>query len=111
MSTPPSAPDCPEPLRSWLAQAAQSGALDLHVVADHPPVLRLHGELRELDEPPLDRETVQCLLVPLCPHHAMDRFQADKNVDFAFELTADGQRRRFRRTTSLPASRWAAVSA
>lgn len=96
MNTSASNSTCLDPLRSWLARAAESGASDLHVVVQHPPALRLHGELRELDEPPLDRETIQRLLTPLCPQHALDRFQAEKNVDFAFELTADGPTRRFR---------------
>ena len=96
MNTPPVAPHCPDALHRWLAHAAEAGASDLHVVPDHPPVLRLHGELQELDGPPLDRDTVAGLLVPLCPEHSMRRFQAEKNVDFALELTADGQKRRFR---------------
>ena len=87
---------CPDPLRSWLAQAAESGASDLHLVAAHPPVLRLHGELRELNEPPLDSEMVRGLLESICPAHAMTRFRADKNVDFAFELSGPDQRHRFR---------------
>ncbi|NLF68296.1 MAG: PilT/PilU family type 4a pilus ATPase [Candidatus Anammoximicrobium sp.] len=87
---------CPDPLRSWLVRAAEAGASDLHVVVHHPPVLRLHGELQELDEPPLDRETVHGLLTPLCPQYALARFQADKNVDFAFEVTQEDRNRRFR---------------
>ncbi len=96
MNTSPATPPCPDSLHNWLARAAELGASDLHVVPDHPPVLRLHGELQELDGPPLDRDTVAGLLVPLCPEHSMRRFQAEKNVDFALELTADGQKRRFR---------------
>ncbi len=87
---------CPGTLSGWLLQAAQTGASDLHLVADHPPVLRLHGELMALTDQPLDSETVRSLLTPLCPAHAIDRFRQDKNVDFAFELPTDGQRQRFR---------------
>jgi len=87
---------CPEPLRNWLAHAAEAGASDLHLVVAHPPVLRLHGELRALDEPPLDAPTVQGLLEPLCPPHALACFRTDKNVDFAFELGGPGRTHRFR---------------
>jgi twitching motility protein PilT len=59
-------------------------------------MLRLHGDLVELSEQPLDSDTVRGLLTPLCPEHAMDRFRADKNVDFAFALTGDEQGQRFR---------------
>lgn len=89
-------PVCPEPLRCWLAAAADAQASDVHLVADHPPVVRLHGELRALDNPPLARQALEALLVALCPAHAMARFQADKNVDFAFELPDREQRHRFR---------------
>ena len=89
--------NCPDPLRDWLGSAVEAGASDLHVVADHPPVLRVHGELQELDQvSPLDAETVHGLLTPLCPPHAMERFEADRNADFAFRLTQGKQAHRFR---------------
>jgi twitching motility protein PilT len=87
---------CPEPLSGWLLQAAQSGASDLHVLAGYPPVVRLHGQLSELSDELLDSQTVSRLLTALCPHHAVDRFREDKNVDFAFELTSESIRQRFR---------------
>jgi twitching motility protein PilT len=87
---------CPEPLAGWLAAAAQSGASDLHVVAHHPPVLRLHGQLQALDVDPQPGDAIASLLESLCPPHAMARFQAEKNVDFAFELAIQGQPQRFR---------------
>jgi len=87
---------CPAPVQAWLAQAVEAGSSDLHVVVAHPPVLRVHGELRELDGAPLDGETVRALLTPLCPPHAMDRFRADKNIDFSLQLPLGGQLQRFR---------------
>jgi len=96
MSTTQRDPVCPDRVRSWLAQAVEAGASDLHVVVDHPPVLRVHGELRPLDEAPLDAKATRGLLAPLCPAEAMDRFRADKNVDFSLELPIEDRRRRFR---------------
>jgi len=62
----------------------------------------LHGELRNWTVPRWDRETVQGLLEPICPSHAMTRFRADKNVDFAFpRLAAQNQTHRFRATYFL----------
>ncbi len=88
---------CPDQLRGWLVSAVEAGASDLHVVVDHPPVLRVHGDLQELDQvPPLEGETVRELLVPLCPPHAMVRFQDDRNADFAFRLTHGERAYRFR---------------
>ena len=71
------------------------------MVSGYPPVLRVHGELRQLDSAPLDADAVRELLVQLCPPHAMERFRAERNVDFALELTLRGQRAAVsRRTTS-----------
>lgn len=88
---------CPSQLRDWLAIAAELTASDLHLVANHPPVLRLHGELQPMDHvAPLDGPTIRALLTPLCPAHATERFMADRNTDFAFQIEADGQKHRFR---------------
>ncbi len=87
---------CREPLSDWLLQAAESGASDLHVLAGHPPIVRFHGRLTELTDQPLDGAVVAELLTTLCPPHAIQRFQEDRNVDFAFELPTEGTRRRFR---------------
>ena len=86
----------PDPLRDWLTRAVEVGASDLHVVAGYPPVLRVHGELRELQPTALGRDAVRELLVELCPRHAMDRFEADRNCDFALELALRGKAMRFR---------------
>ena len=96
MSDPQAHPVCPDQLRTWLTAAVEAGASDLHVVAGHPPVLRVHGQLRQLDATPLQGPSVRRELEPLCPPHAMKRFQNDKNADFAFELDVQDQAHRFR---------------
>jgi len=84
------------PLHDWLTQAIEAEASDLHVVPGYAPVLRVHGELRALESPALDGEAARQLLVPLCPAHAMDRFLAERNVDFALELVLREKPQRFR---------------
>jgi len=96
MSTIEPNPGCPTPLRDWLAKAAEAEASDLHVVAGYPPVLRVHGELHQLQPDALAPETVRGLLVELCPEHAMVRFEADRNADFALELPLGQRSQRFR---------------
>jgi twitching motility protein PilT len=87
---------CPEQLRQWLTKAVAAEASDLHVVSGYPPVLRVHGELKELDGAALDGDVVAGMLVPNCPAHAIERFRAERNADFALELMLDGQCQRFR---------------
>jgi twitching motility protein PilT len=86
----------PERLRSWLARAVASEASDLHLIAGHPPVLRLHGDLTELAEPRLQTGEVHELLCALCPPDSFARLQAQKNVDFSFDADLSGRTRRFR---------------
>ena len=87
---------CPEPVRRWLADAVALGASDLHLVASHPPIYRVHGELRESEESPLDGAGLHALLSPLCPEEAMQRFVAEKNTDFSLELPVNRRDQRFR---------------
>ncbi len=88
-------------LRRWLEWAVQVGASDLHVVAGHPPVVRLHGDLTELPEPPVTEAEAEPLLLSACPHDAAERLQHQKNADFSFECVVDGKPARFRATLFL----------
>jgi twitching motility protein PilT len=90
------APCVLEKLRAWLSHAVEAGASDLHLIVGYPPVLRLHGDLTELAEPPLDGEETHRLLSALCAPDALDRLKAQKNVDLAFDLVLNGQSNRFR---------------
>ena len=86
----------PEKLRAWLGRAVQTGASDLHLIAGYPPVLRLHGELIELQEPPLEAVETQAVLSSLCSAEALARLESQKNIDFSFELACAGHMSRFR---------------
>src|SRR5437868_1336495 len=85
-----------EPLRGWLQRAIADGASDLHLIPGYPPVLRLHGDLTELREPPVDGEELSRLLTALLPAAARDRLLAQKSVDYSFDLAVGGEGRRFR---------------
>jgi twitching motility protein PilT len=87
---------CPEPVRGWLIEAAEAGASDLHLVVGYPPVLRLHGRLKELEHPLLDGESMRHLLAPLCPKPIFERFLSEMNADFSLELKMRGRLQRFR---------------
>ena len=91
----------PDPLRGWLIRAVEVGASDLHVVVGHPPTLRVHGLLTRLgdaatDIRPLTETDVQAVLGPLLPAVISDRFAAEKNADFAFQIELEDSTQRFR---------------
>jgi twitching motility protein PilT len=85
-----------EKLRGWLTRAVERGASDLHLIAGYPPVLRLHGDLIELKEPPLDGQEMQALLGSLCRPDSRLRLHEEKNVDLSFGLEVAGRTVRFR---------------
>jgi twitching motility protein PilT len=89
-------PNVPAEIQEWLGRAVLDGASDLHLAAGHPPVLRLHGELAALPGGPLAGERLRHLLTTLCPTKAAGRLEAEKNIDFSFDLTITGLRHRFR---------------
>lgn len=89
-------PPAGDKVRDWLGRAIAAGASDLHLVAGYPPVLRLHGDLIELEEPPLTGEVTEHLVRALCSPDAFARLQAQKDIDFSFELAVGGRFCRFR---------------
>jgi twitching motility protein PilT len=117
------APPIAAKLRAWLTRAVDLGASDLHLIAGHPPVVRLHGDLTELREPTLGTAETAELLTSLCSPDALARLYSQKNVDCSFELTIDDRPGRFRANlfhasgqlagcirvvpTSIPAFEWA----
>jgi len=89
-------PTVPNRVRTWLARAIEVGASDLHLIADHPPVLRLHGDLTEIHEPPLSADDTRTLLAELCSADSLARLEQSKSVDFSFDLPIDNGVHRFR---------------
>ena len=83
-------------IRTWLAEAVRSGASDLHLVPGHPPVLRVHGLLRVLDEPPLTDEQLRPLLKSICPDAFSRQFEKTGDVDFSLQMSIDDSSHRFR---------------
>jgi len=86
----------PERLHAWLARAVQDGASDLHLTVGYPPALRLHGDLTELPEDPLEGEELDVLLGALCPPDGRDRLRDERDADFSLQLSLDGEPARFR---------------
>jgi twitching motility protein PilT len=86
----------PDPIRDLLARAVEMGASDLHLIAGYPPVLRVHGDLMELGEPPFDGEELKPMLSALCTGDTLARLNSQKSIDFSFGLVMRGKVTRFR---------------
>lgn len=70
---------------SWLADAVQQDASDVHLVAGYPPVLRVHGALQPLPSEPVPAEMLRTVIESVCPPELLPRFHEKKNLDFAYE--------------------------
>ena len=98
----------PDRLRAWLTKAVDVGASDLHLTADYPPALRLHGELTELREPALSGPDLDRLLSELGPTDVQNRLREERDADFSLELDLDGRPARFRAHLFVAGGRLAA---
>ena len=66
--------------------AIEQGASDLHLSAGQPPMVRLHGELRRVDLPPLSSEEAHRLIFDVMGDGQRRAFQRDLECDFAYRL-------------------------
>jgi twitching motility protein PilT len=86
----------PDELRGWMEYAVASGASDLHLVPGYPPVVRKHGDLTELPDPPLDPDELQSMLRAICSPEAFSRLVSRTDIDFSFGADVAGSVIRFR---------------
>ena len=71
----------------------EEGASDLHIHTLAPPVLRIHGEMTQLDGPVLTPEDTEYLMKAITSEVNQQKLQQDGTADFGF---AFGDRCRFR---------------
>jgi twitching motility protein PilT len=68
--------------------AKDNDASDIHLIAGHPPVMRVHTVMTAMDFPVLTNEDCLKFLTQMAPKEAQERFVANKDADFSF--FADG---------------------
>ena len=96
---PPSAPQQATPVRSTedLAEfrkaidtlfrtMVDSGASDLHLRANEPPMLRLHGELTRMEQAPLGPERLEKMLLSIMTQKETGEFRETCDTDWAYEI-------------------------
>ena len=69
-----------------LAFVVKSKASDLHLSPGNPPVIRVNGEVRRLNQPPLDHREVHALVFDVMNDGQRKVFQETLECDFAFEV-------------------------
>jgi len=69
-----------------LRQLVEQGGSDLHLRCTEPPILRRHGEMVRLDEPPLDDATLVRMLQVIMPERNRREYAETNDTDFAYEI-------------------------
>ncbi len=78
-------------IEELLTLAAARGASDLHLSAGMPPLLRVDGDIRPLDRPPLAATDVRAMVRAVMGEERRRAFAGSAEVDFACTLP-DGAR-------------------
>lgn len=69
-----------------LAFSVKNGASDLHVSAGMPPLIRVDGDIRRINVPPLDHEQVHDIIYDIMNDKQRKEYEENLECDFSFEL-------------------------
>jgi twitching motility protein PilT len=86
---PPSGP--PFNFKAVLQQMVQQNASDLHLKVGRPPVLRVNGDLVQVEMPPLRPEDLKALAEQIMTPRQVKEFTEQKESDFAIGVPGIGR--------------------
>ncbi len=73
-------------IRDLLEETIKLGASDLHLCANSPPVVRVDGEIKFLDYPPLKGEDTKRLIYSLLTDRQRVEFEENLELDFSISI-------------------------
>jgi len=73
-------------LDELLHKVVEVDASDLHLKADNPPIMRIHGDLQRLPEPPISTEEHQKMLLGILNDERRDRLFNFKECDLSYAI-------------------------
>ncbi|CAN5907210.1 MAG: type IV pilus twitching motility protein PilT [Gemmatimonadota bacterium] len=78
-------------LRAALESVVRRGASDLHLKAGRPPMLRIDGELRPMELPPLRHEDLKRAAEQILTPRQREHFERQKELDFSVGVQGLGR--------------------
>src|SRR6188768_1721928 len=69
-----------------LAFSAKQGASDLHLSAGLPPMIRVDGDVRRINLPPLEHREVHALVYEIMNDKQRKDYEEFLETDFSFEI-------------------------
>jgi twitching motility protein PilT len=67
-----------------LKAAYENDASDVHLIANHPPMIRVHTVMTPMDFPVLSAETTRRMFEEMAPREAVATFERQKDADFSY---------------------------
>ncbi len=71
----------------FLRQAVAAGASDIHISEGQPPAIRVAGQMRRIDMPPISSDDMDMTVRTIAPAHLQDRISRFCDLDFSYEIT------------------------
>ena len=78
-------------LDQWLGALASRGGSDLLLIADAPPCVRVHGEVRKLEARPLDGADIEAAVLPALSRHALRLYREAGIADSSYRIAGVGR--------------------
>ena len=69
-----------------LAFAVKNKASDLHLSAGLPPMIRVHGDIRRINLPPMEHEDVHAMVYDIMSDHQRKHYEENLECDFSFAV-------------------------
>ncbi len=69
-----------------LAFSVKNKASDLHLSAGLPPMIRVHGDIRRINVPPLNNQEVRAMVYDIMSDSQRKGYEEFLEIDFSFEL-------------------------
>ncbi|MCZ6834229.1 MAG: type IV pilus twitching motility protein PilT [Planctomycetota bacterium] len=69
-----------------LHDAHKHGASDIHLVSDHPPMMRVNTVMTPMDHPMLTNSGITDVLKEIITELQMEQFREVKDLDFSYEI-------------------------
>lgn len=69
-----------------LAFSVKNQASDLHLSADMPPMIRVHGDIRKINLPVLDHAQVRAMIYDIMSDTQRKQYEESLECDFSFEI-------------------------
>ncbi|MBM4330346.1 MAG: type IV pilus twitching motility protein PilT [Deltaproteobacteria bacterium] len=64
----------------------KENASDLHISAGEPPLVRIHGEMKRIEMPPLSKEELHVMIYDILNDQQRKKFEENHELDFSIDL-------------------------